>query len=312
MRHSTSRIVHGLIPSLNGASHKGQNGRIAVLGGALEYTGAPFFSAISALRMGCDLSYVLCSAEAAVPIKAYSPDLMVIPVGSVDGGSVSDGMAVVRPIIDRLHALVIGPGMGRSQFMLDMAKESILYAKTLSIPIVIDADGLWLINSEFEIVRGYENAILTPNSVEFSRLAKAVLPKYDAEDKASSSAQTVSEVAVKLGSVCIVRKGTEDCCSNGNETIVNTMEGIPRRVGGQGDVLSGCIAACAAWASIRSAGSPHSENPALQLHPMIQAAYAGTVFSRLAFRKGFEARGRSMLVSDALPFVGTLDGLEDV
>lgn len=56
------------------------SGRVGVLGGALDYTGAPFFAAISALRVGVDLSHVICSPNAAGAIKGYSPDLIVHPI----------------------------------------------------------------------------------------------------------------------------------------------------------------------------------------------------------------------------------------
>ncbi|KAL9713524.1 hypothetical protein Ac2012v2_003136 [Leucoagaricus gongylophorus] len=72
--------MKALIPPLNGTLHKGQSGRVGVLGGALDYTGAPYFSAISALRLGADLSHVICSPTAAGPIKSYSPDLIVHPI----------------------------------------------------------------------------------------------------------------------------------------------------------------------------------------------------------------------------------------
>ena len=52
---------------------KGDNGRIAVIGGSDLYTGAPYFSAISALKSGADLAFILCSKSSAIPIKCYSP-----------------------------------------------------------------------------------------------------------------------------------------------------------------------------------------------------------------------------------------------
>lgn len=92
--------IRQFVPPLNGSLHKGQSGRVGVLGGALEYvlhtcfsysnsalrrrrqsyTGAPFFASISALRVGADLSHVICSPTAAGAIKSYSPDLIVHPI----------------------------------------------------------------------------------------------------------------------------------------------------------------------------------------------------------------------------------------
>lgn len=33
----------------------GQQGRIAVIGGSEDYTGAPYFSAMASARLGCDM-----------------------------------------------------------------------------------------------------------------------------------------------------------------------------------------------------------------------------------------------------------------
>ena len=72
-------IKNEIIKPLTESSKKGENGCIATIGGSLEYTGAPYYSAISALKSGADLSHVFCHTEAAIPIKSYSPELIVHP-----------------------------------------------------------------------------------------------------------------------------------------------------------------------------------------------------------------------------------------
>ena len=61
--------VRALVPSLDSELYKGQAGKVGVLGGCREYTGAPFFAAASALRVGADLSHVFCTRSAAPVIK---------------------------------------------------------------------------------------------------------------------------------------------------------------------------------------------------------------------------------------------------
>lgn len=73
-----------LFPPLTASSHKGSHGRIAVLGGSEKYTGAPYYAAQAALHCGVDLATVFCAEEASVPIKCYSPELMVQGVYSVE------------------------------------------------------------------------------------------------------------------------------------------------------------------------------------------------------------------------------------
>jgi NAD(P)H-hydrate repair Nnr-like enzyme with NAD(P)H-hydrate dehydratase domain len=79
-----SIYTHNLFPPLTSSSHKGSHGRIAILGGSEKYTGAPFYAAQSALRCGVDLVSVYCASEACIPIKCYSPELMVQGVYSIE------------------------------------------------------------------------------------------------------------------------------------------------------------------------------------------------------------------------------------
>jgi ATP-dependent NAD(P)H-hydrate dehydratase len=72
--------LKGCFPDLSHRTKKGENGRIAVVGGSFEFTGAPFYSAISALRVGGDLSHIFCSKFSSPAIKSYSPEIIVHPV----------------------------------------------------------------------------------------------------------------------------------------------------------------------------------------------------------------------------------------
>lgn len=69
-----------LMPRLSSDLHKGQSGRVAIVGGSREYTGAPYFSAMSSLRTGADISYILSTQDASQVIKTFSPDMIVLPV----------------------------------------------------------------------------------------------------------------------------------------------------------------------------------------------------------------------------------------
>lgn len=62
-----------IAPLLDHSSYKGQHGRIGIVGGSEQYTGAPYYAGASALRTGADLATVFCAEAAAIPIKSYSP-----------------------------------------------------------------------------------------------------------------------------------------------------------------------------------------------------------------------------------------------
>ncbi|CAK7288924.1 ATP-dependent (S)-NAD(P)H-hydrate dehydratase [Vulpes lagopus] len=116
---NTLQLVRNIIPPLTTKKHKGQDGRIGIVGGCQEYTGAPYFAAISALKVGADLSHVFCTREAAPVIKSYSPELIVHPV--LDSPS---AVHDVEEWLPRLHALVVGPGLGRDNILLENVKLS--------------------------------------------------------------------------------------------------------------------------------------------------------------------------------------------
>lgn len=95
------RLSRTIVPKLSECKHKGQYGRIGVVGGSLEYTGAPYFAAISALKVGADLAHVFCQSEAAVVIKSYSPELIVHPLLDAE-----NAVELIAPWLERLHVIV--------------------------------------------------------------------------------------------------------------------------------------------------------------------------------------------------------------
>jgi ATP-dependent NAD(P)H-hydrate dehydratase len=89
--------------------------------------------------------------------------------------SIKDIVDKVSNVLSRLHVLVVGPGLSRDQLMQDSAKLLIEKAREQDMSIVIDADGLYLVQQYPETVQGYKKAVLTPNVVEFQRLCEKMV-----------------------------------------------------------------------------------------------------------------------------------------
>lgn len=75
-------------------------------------------------------------------------------------------------MLSRLHVLVIGPGLGREDYMLTLARMALDIAKEQGMFLVLDADGLYMAGRQLDLIRGYRRAVLTPNVVEFKRLSE--------------------------------------------------------------------------------------------------------------------------------------------
>ncbi|KAM5558656.1 hypothetical protein ABKV19_020376 [Rosa sericea] len=246
-------VLRAITPTLDPNRHKGQAGKIAVIGGCREYTGAPYFAAISALKIGADLSHVFCTRDAASVIKSYSPELIVHPILE-ESYSVRDEdksfilekvLGEVDKWMERFDCLVIGPGLGRDPFLLDCVSKIIKHARQSNVPIVIDGDGLFLITNWLDLVSGYHLAVLTPNVNEYKRLVQKVL---SCEVNDEDAREQLLSLAKRIGGVTILRKGKADLISDGETVESVSIYGSPRRCGGQGDILSGSVAVFLTWA----------------------------------------------------------------
>ncbi|XP_031472743.1 uncharacterized protein LOC116245224 [Nymphaea colorata] len=139
-------------PDLGNRSKKGENGRIAVVGGSFEFTGAPFYSAISALRVGGDLSHIFCSKFSSPAIKSYSPEIIVHPVFVSEEEAKFPAKEVelmteewatkLKGWEKAIHSWIIGPGLGRDRYMQEFLP---LLIKNLpdNAVVIFDADGIY-------------------------------------------------------------------------------------------------------------------------------------------------------------------------
>ena len=127
------------------------------------------------------------------------------------------------------HLLLIGPGLGRNQSMLGRISIIMDKVKASNIPVVIDADGLWHLTNNPNVIKGYRKAVLTPNAVEFSHLVHSVLKRGDVPPAVHPDPKMVAEVSKALGGVTIVHKGSQDVISNGKYTEHCIDDGCPRR-----------------------------------------------------------------------------------
>ncbi|KDN44696.1 Ribokinase-like protein [Tilletiaria anomala UBC 951] len=301
-RHKILDEVRSIVPPLSEKMHKGQAGRVGVVGGSRDYTGAPFFASMSCMRLGADMSHTICEPSAGNVIKTYSPDLIVHRILD-ENKSHDDIKKEMKGIFERLHSVIVGPGLGRDKHMQSCGKIAMELARESDIYIVVDADGLWLVQNEPDVVKGYTKCILTPNVVEFGRLCK----RMGIDSKEANSENAAKQLALALQGPTILEKGRVDRITNGKEVLICDEQGGLKRAGGQGDILSGCLGTFLAWASVYQAGVSAEENVGARIAddrlPLL-AGYGGSITTRTCSREGFRRKGRAMLANDLLEEVG--------
>ncbi|XP_072942575.1 ATP-dependent (S)-NAD(P)H-hydrate dehydratase-like [Epargyreus clarus] len=278
MLNSLSRMV---IPDLH-FKRKGEAGKILVIGGSVEYTGAPYFAAISALKVGADLVHVITTEAAAPVIKSYSPDLIVHPIRNIYS------LSKINILLPKMHVIVIGPGLGRENDDIKLVHEIVETCKVLRKPLVIDADGLYAIARNISVLKDYPSpgAILTPNHVETKRLMEA-MPNAD-DDWFKFWGEYVS----------VLEKGAIDQYHSNlkNYSWALSEGGSGRRAGGQGDILAGSLATFYHW----TLQSNLCENYISMKLAQSVATHAAAKLTRTCNFKAYQKLGRSMIASDMI------------
>lgn len=239
-------------------------------------------------------------------IKTYSPNLMVHPYMRQEKNlgkseTVDSVSEQVIAMLDRLHVIVIGPGLGRDPAMQETCARVITAAKKKNVSFVLDADGLFLAQSRPELVKGYKECILTPNVVEFGRLAQS----QNIDVGKGDSSKLCEKLANALGGVTIIQKGKVDTISNGTHTLISDGEGGLKRSGGQGDTLTGALATLLAYRKAYLDKLWDHENDMKADELLALCAYGGSAITRECSRLAFKEKGRSMQASDLTEHVHT-------
>ncbi|MEM2882310.1 MAG: NAD(P)H-hydrate dehydratase [Candidatus Bathyarchaeia archaeon] len=215
-------------------SHKGDFGRLLVIGGSETYTGAPCLVALAALRCGADLVYIAAPKEAARSISSTSPNMITV---KLDGDCLSKrSIGPIRPLLERATAVAMGPGLGTREETFEAVDEILSMLEVLGKPSVIDADAVKAMGRSRKPLRS--PAVLTPHRGEFKALTGLELP-YDRRSL-EEQIRSVKEAAKGLNCT-ILLKGPIDIVSDGERVKLNSTGNPFMTVGGTGDVLTGIV-----------------------------------------------------------------------
>ena len=203
-------------------SHKGDFGKLLVVGGSREYTGAPALVGLAALKSGCDLVYVASPKRAADIVASFSPNLITYPL---QGEHLDrEHFKAIEKI--QANAIVFGNGLGINSQKLC---ESMWKTKK---PCVVDGDALKFIERKLN-----RNFVLTPHAGEFG-----IMTGEKVSEDLESRKDLLKEYAKGAGCIVLL-KGHVDLISDGKEVWENRTGNPYMTKAGTGDVLAGICGA---------------------------------------------------------------------
>ncbi|MBX5328336.1 MAG: NAD(P)H-hydrate dehydratase [Candidatus Bathyarchaeota archaeon] len=257
-------------------SHKGDFGRLLIIGGSETYSGAPTLVALAALRTGVDLAYVAAPEKTAHAVSSMTPDLITI---KLEGKHLNiTNLPTLKTYIETVNAVVLGPGLGLHVETKETVKAIIEIAENAGKPLLLDADGL---KAFAEFKRKLKTPlVLTPHAGEYTILTGKKLPEVLKE-----KILEVQKTAAELSAV-ILLKGPVDIIADEKRFKLNFTGNPGMTVGGTGDVLSGVVGALLA-----------------QKTDPFEAATAGAFVNGAAGDFVSEEKGHHMISTDLLEWI---------
>jgi NAD(P)H-hydrate epimerase len=218
-------------------SHKGDYGRILVIGGSDVFSGAPALCGLGALRTGADLVEILAPNPVVPAIRSYSPSMIVHDLGT-DVLSIESTDKATK-LAEKCDVIAIGPGLGLQKATASAVRKILESITDMEKKIVVDADGLKSIAGEFTSFNA-QDSVLTPHWGELSVLLEKELNNPKDLDIRISYAL---EAASLYNSVVLLKGHIDVVAEPGGQYKLNKTGTPAMTVGGTGDVLTGITAA---------------------------------------------------------------------
>ena len=220
------------LPARRQDAHKGDFGRVLVIGGSRGMSGAPALAGMAALRSGAGLVRLAVPACCLETVASYQPSYMTLPLPCDEQGRIT--LAAADTLASELAAadvVACGPGLGRSDGLTEFVRRMFI---AIPVPLVLDADALNALSSLDEFPTPSGPRVLTPHPGEFQRLS----------DVAPGEEQQAAAVEfARRQNVVLILKGHRSLITDGRHTHHNETGNPGMASGGSGDVLTGVVAA---------------------------------------------------------------------
>ncbi len=224
------KMIDRLLPYRDAQADKNAFGRVLCICGCAGYTGAAYFAAQGAVRMGSGV-VTLATPERAWPVlavKLNEPVVRPMPCGP-DGMLSADALPALLALAEHADAVLIGCGLGRSYAVAELI---VTLMEQIKCQIVLDADGINAVCAHKDVLRQTAKpVILTPHATEFARLSGLAQPAMG----------ELTLFARKMNCV-LLYKGHRTLIAAPDGRLFRNHSGNPGMAkGGSGDVLAGML-----------------------------------------------------------------------
>jgi NAD(P)H-hydrate epimerase len=220
-----------LVPGRDDTSSKFSSGVLGVVGGSTGLTGAPCMAAEAAQRTGAGYVTAFVPKSLNVIFEQRLLEVMTVPLEDLEGTFTGGGFELLRERAERCDAMIVGPGIGRSDSTARFARRIL---DEIDRPALIDADGLFGFAGAPEDLRRGAPTVITPHAGELARLLGSDRDSVDA-----ARLEHAKEAAERSGAVVVLKGSDTIVAAPGAPPLINTLRAPGLATAGTGDVLTG-------------------------------------------------------------------------
>ncbi len=248
---ATHELVQRVLPPRHPNTHKGDYGRVLIVGGAPGMTGAAIMAGKAALRAGAGLAQVALPQSLNIAIEASALEVMSFPLPETDAGTIApEALNVLSPRLEWADVIAVGCGISRNERTQTFVRQLVAQVDK---PMVIDADGLIALAGHSEILRQRKSlTVLTPHPGEMAALLQTSTEAVQ-RDRVGTAIKAASE----FKSIVVLKGARTITASPDGTMFVNPTGNAGMATGGSGDVLTGMIAALLAQTIVRQSPVPN-------------------------------------------------------
>jgi hydroxyethylthiazole kinase-like uncharacterized protein yjeF len=232
----TGDEVREMLPQRPGDAYKGTCGRVVLIAGSTGMTGAASLASLSSLRAGAGMA-ILGTPQTLNPIlEVKLTEVMTRPLPDVrkKGALALRGLGQIKELLKWGDCCAVGPGLGQHYETVELVRRLV---SKMSIPVVIDADGLNAVAKDASILKECRAPlILTPHIGELSRLKGVPM-----SDIAKNRVRYASDFAKEYNCVLVFKGAPTIISEPGGQTYVNPTGNAGMASAGSGDVLTGIV-----------------------------------------------------------------------
>lgn len=236
---ATAERMALLLPRRPPTAHKGDAGRVLVVGGSAGLTGAVVLASMAALRAGAGLVTAAVPESVNDAIESAMIEAMTWPLPESPERSLAAGAAdMILARAREVSVVALGPGLSRAP---ESAALALRVVAESPVPVVLDADGLDAFAGKAErlfAARRRSALVLTPHLGELARLTGITPAALDL-----ARLDLVRRLAQEWGVVLVMKGAPTVVASPTGEATVNPTGNPGMATAGMGDILTGVIAA---------------------------------------------------------------------